>query len=263
VPGLIYWGSRMERAPVGNRLLDTLPPSDFELLKPHLRLVALKRDAILLHSGSLAEQIFFPTSGLIASIMEMPNGEAAATAVFGNEGASGMLASLGPVPSPTTAVVRVAGYAWQIRPAPFNAALRRSSTIGKMVQTFTRALVAQLQQIAACNALHPVEQRMALWLLRLHDETEDDVLRVTQDAMAELLGVRRPTVTQVAAKLKDTGAIRSARRGVVEVDRGRLEATTCHCYQAISFRLSRILPREEAPRRPHRRDGAEHDGSHT
>src|SRR5262249_32605092 len=155
------------------------------------------------------------------------NGEAAATALIGNEGASGMLVSLGPVPSPTTAIVRVAGNAWQIPPAAFNAALRRSSAIGKMVETFTRALVAQLQQIAACNALHPLEERVALWLLRLHDQVEDDVLLVTQDAMAELLGVHRPTVTLVAAKLKDAGAIRSARRGVVEVDRRRLEATTC------------------------------------
>jgi CRP-like cAMP-binding protein len=116
-----------------------------------------------------------------------------------------------------------------------------------MVQTFTRALVAQLQHIAACNALHPVEQRMALWLLRLHDQAEDDVLLVTQEAMAELLGVHRPTVTLVAAKLKDAGAIRSTRRGVVEVDRRRLEATTCQCYEAISSRLDRIVPPRKVP----------------
>jgi len=247
--GDILGFSEMDHAPVGNRLLDALPRSDFELLRPHLRLVALDRDAILLHSGSLAEQIYFPTSGLIASIMEMPNGETAATGVIGNEGASGMLVSLGPVPvpAPTTAIVRVAGYAWQISPAPFKAAFRRSSAIGKMVQTFTLALVAQVQQIAACNARHPVEQRMALWLLRLHDRTEDDAVPVTQEAMAELLGVHRPTVTLVAAKLKDAGAIRSARRGVVEVDRRRLEATTCQCYQAISTRLDRIVPPRKVP----------------
>lgn len=237
----------MDHVPIGNRLLDALPRSDFELLRPHLRQVGLERDTILLHSGSLAEQIFFPTSGLIASIMEMPNGQAAATAVFGNEGASGMLVSLGPVPSPTTAVVRLAGNAWQISPVPFNAALRRSSSLGNMVQTFTRSLVAQLQHIAACNALHPVEQRMALWLLRLRDQTGDDTLLLTQEAMAELLGVRRPTVTLVAAKLKDAGAIRSTRRGVVEVDRRRLEATTCQCYEAISSRLDRIVPPSKPP----------------
>jgi CRP-like cAMP-binding protein len=237
----------MDHAPIGNRLLDALPRSDLELIRPHLKLVALERDEILLHSGDLAEQIYFPMSGLIASIVEMPNGEAAATALFGNEGASGLLVSLGPVPSPTTAIVRVAGNAWQIPPAPFNAALRRSSAIAKMVQTFTRALVAQLQQIAACNALHPVEQRMALWLLRLHDQVADDVLLVTQDAMAELLGVHRPTVTLVAAKLKDAGAIKSARRGVVEVDRRRLEAATCQCYRAISSRVDRIVPVPKVP----------------
>jgi CRP-like cAMP-binding protein len=240
-------------APTGNRLLDALPPSDFGLLASHLRKVALERDAILLHSGSLADQIHFPASGLIASIMEMPNGEAVATAVIGNEGSSGMLVSLGPVPSPTTNVVLVAGNGWQISRVPFSAALRRSIAIGEMVQTFTRALLAQLQHIAACNALHPVEQRMALWLLRLHDQVEDDVLLVTQEAMAELLGVRRPTVTQIATKLKEAGAIRSARRGVVEVDRGRLEATTCQCYEAISSRLDRIVPPSRAGPVHHKR----------
>src|SRR3954466_15450498 len=117
--------SEMDRTPTGNRLLDALPLSDFDLLRPHLRAVALERDAIILHSGSLADQIYFPVSGLIASIIETPNGGAVATAVFGNEGASGMLASLGPVPSPTTAVVRLAGTAWQISPTPFSAALRQ------------------------------------------------------------------------------------------------------------------------------------------
>jgi CRP-like cAMP-binding protein len=110
-----------------------------------------------------------------------------------------------------------------------------------MAQMFTRALLAQLQHVAACNALHSVEQRMALWLLRLHDHVEDDELLVTQEAMAELLGVRRPTVTQVAAKLKETGAIQSSRRGYIEIDRGRLEASTCPCYQAMSSRIDLIV----------------------
>jgi CRP-like cAMP-binding protein len=231
----------MTHAPIGNRLLDALPRFDFELLAPHLRKVPLERDKVLLHSADQAEQIHFPTSGLIASIMEMEDGEAVATAVTGNEGVSGMLVSLAPIPSPVTAVVRVAGHAWQISPARFNAALRRSSAIGTMVQMFTRTLLAQLQHVAACNARHSVEQRMASWLLRLHDHVEDDELLVTQDAMAELLGVRRPTVTQVAAKLKEAGAIRSSRRAFIEIDRGRLEASTCPCYQAMSSRIDRIV----------------------
>jgi CRP-like cAMP-binding protein len=231
----------MTSASVGNRLLDALPRRDYELLAPYLRKVALERDEVLFHSAGLAEQIFFPTSGLIASIMEMPDGETVAVAVAGNEGVSGLLVSLGPFPSPVTAVVRIEGFAWQISPARFNAALRRSSAIGTMVQMFTRALLAQLQHIAACNALHSVEQRMACWLLRLHDHVENDEVLVTQEVMAELLGVRRPTVTQVAAKLKEAGAIRSSRRGYVEIDRARLEASTCPCYRALSSRIEAIV----------------------
>jgi CRP-like cAMP-binding protein len=231
----------MTHAPIGNRLLDALPRFDFEMLAPHLRKAALERDRVLLHSAGLAEQIHFPTSGLIASIMDMPDGETVAIAVTGNEGVSGLLVSLGPFPSPITAVVRLAGHAWQISPARFNAALRRSHAIGTMVQMFAGAFLAQLQQGAACNARHSVEQRMAFWLLRLHDHVESDELLVTQEVMAELLGVRRPTVTHVAAKLKETGAIRSSHRGYVEIDRGQLEASTCTCYQAMSSRIDGIM----------------------
>ena len=114
---------------IGNRLLAALPPADFDLLAPHLKKVSLERDAVLVRSGDPTEQIYFPRSGTIAFIMEMPNGQTVATAVVGNEGAVGMLTSLGPSPSPTTAVVRVTGTAWQISPAQFRAELRHSGAI--------------------------------------------------------------------------------------------------------------------------------------
>ena len=144
----------MERSTrIGNRLLAALPPADFDLLAPHLREVSLERDAVLVRSGDPTEQIYFPRSGTIAFIMEMPNGQTVATAVVGNEGAVGMLTSLGPSPSPTTAVVRVTGTAWQISPAQFRAELRHSGAIRRAVQIHSRALLAQFQHVAACNAL--------------------------------------------------------------------------------------------------------------
>ena len=137
--------------------------------------------------------------------MDMPNGQTVATAVVGNEGAVGVLTTLGPARSPMTAVVRVAGTALQISPARFHAALGRSSALKGAVQTLTRALMAQFQHVAACNALHSVEARLARWLLHVHDRVDGDVLPLTQETLAEFLGVRRTTVTHVVSKLRGIG----------------------------------------------------------
>ena len=237
-----------QRTKVGNLLLAALPPTDLEFLVPHFRMVQLERDAVLVRSGDPIERIFFPLSGLVAFIMDMPNGQTVATSVVGNEGAVGVLSTLGPGHSPLTAVVRVAGLALQISPTRFQAMLGRSSALNGAVQTHTRALMAQFQHVAACNALHSVEARLARWLLHVHDRAEGDVLPLTQDTLAEFLGVRRTTVTQVISKLREQSAIRSNRRSSIEIDRPRLEAAACECYQLMRRRIDRIvLPEEEKP----------------
>ena len=234
-----------QRIRVGNRLLAALRPADFDLLAPHLRKVSLEQDAVLVRSGDPIEQIYFPCSGTVAFIMEMPNGQTVATAIVGNEGAVAILTALGPCLSPMTAVVRVAGTALQISPARFHAALNRSSAVRDAVQTHTKALLAQFQHVAACNALHPVKGRMARWLLHIHDRVDSDFLPLTQDALSELLGVRRTTVTHVVRKLRGSRAIRSNRRGLIEVDRARLEAAACECYEVMRRRIDRIVAPEE------------------
>ena len=153
-----------QRARVGNRLLAALPPADLDLLVRHFRMVELERDAVLVRSGDPIERIYFPLSGLIAFIMEMPNGQTVATAVVGNEAAVSLLTTLASSRSPMTAVVRVAGLALQVSPTRFHAALSRSRALNGAVQTHNRALMAQFQHVAACNALHSVEARLARWL---------------------------------------------------------------------------------------------------
>jgi CRP-like cAMP-binding protein len=233
------------RTRVGNRLLAALPPADLDLLAPYFRKVSLERDTVLVRSGDAIKQIYFPLGGLIAFIMDMPNGQTVATAVVGNEGAAGILTALGPVQSPMTAVVRVAGTALQISPARFHAALGRSCPLMGAVQTHSRALLVQFQHVAACNALHSVEARLASWLLQVHDRVAGDVLPLTQETLSELLGVRRTTVTQVARKLRASGAIRSNRRSSIEIHRPRLEAAACECYQLMRRRIDRIILTEE------------------
>ncbi|UWU80204.1 Crp/Fnr family transcriptional regulator [Bradyrhizobium huanghuaihaiense] len=233
---------------VGNRLLAALPPADFALLAPHLRKVELQHDAVLVRSGDKIEHLSFPCSGAVALIMELPNGQTAATAVIGNDGAVGLLTALGPTRSPMTAVVRVAGTALQISPARFHNALERSPAIASSVQLLTRTLLTQFQHVAACNALHSVEARLARWLLHIHDRTDGgDILPLTQETLSELLGVRRTTVTHVVSALRSSRAIKSNRRGQLEIDRHRLEIIACECYKVMSRRIDRIVS-QDAPR---------------
>jgi CRP-like cAMP-binding protein len=199
-------------------------------------------------SGDRIEQIYFPRSGTIAFMLDMPNGQTVGTAVIGNEGAVGVLTSLGPSRSPITAVVRVAGTSLQISPARFFAAFRHSSALRHVVQVHTRALLAQFQHVAACNALHSVEARMARWLLHIHDRVDGDFLPLTQEVLSELLGVRRTTVTQVVCKLRTSRAIRSNRRGLIEIDRPRLEAAACECYEVMRCRIDHLVAQAMKPR---------------
>jgi CRP-like cAMP-binding protein len=230
------------RTNIGNRLLAALPSADFDLLVPHLRKVSLERDLVLVRSGDPVEQIYFPCTALIAFVMDMPNGQAVATTMVGNEGAAGILSTLRQARSPMTAVVRVAGTTWQISPVRFQAALVRSHALADAVQLHMRSLLVQFQHVAACNALHSVESRLARWLLQIHDQIGQDALPLTQETLSELLGVRRTTVTHAVHKLRASGAIRSNRRSSIEVDRPRLEAAACECYEIMRGRIDRIVP---------------------
>ncbi|MCK1424069.1 Crp/Fnr family transcriptional regulator [Bradyrhizobium sp. 182] len=227
---------------VGNRLLAALPPADFALLAPHLRKVEIERDSVLARSGDRVEHLLFPLSGAIAAIMALPNGQTVATAIIGHEGAVGLTSALGASNSPATAVVRIPGFALQISAVQFLAAQHRSPPITSMVQVFTRSLLTQLQHEAACNALHSVEARLARWLLHIHDRANGgDLLPLTQETLSELLGVRRTTVTHVVSTMRASRALKSNRRGQLEIDRPRLEAVACECYKVMSRKIDRIV----------------------
>ncbi|MGY3610016.1 MULTISPECIES: Crp/Fnr family transcriptional regulator [unclassified Bradyrhizobium] len=234
---------------VGNRLLAALPPADFNLLAPYLRNVSLERDEVLIRSTERIEQIYFPCSATISFMLDMPNGQTVATAVIGNEAAAGLMSALGPTRSEATAIVLVAGTSLQISPARFHAAFSHSGAIRDLVWAHTGVLMTQFQYVGACNALHSVDARLARWLLHIHDRIHGDILPVTQEELSTLLGVRRTTVTQVVHKLRVSRAIRSNRRGLIEIDRPRLEAAACDCYKAMCRRIDCIVSPPE--RRPH------------
>jgi CRP-like cAMP-binding protein len=236
-------GSPAVRRPggIGNRLLAALPPADFDLLAPELEKVALDQDMVLSRAGDQIEQVLFPDRGAISLMINMANGQTVATAAIGREGAVGLLSVLGPSPSAITAVVRAAGTASRIPASRFHAAFNRSPAIRHAVQIHIRAMLMQFQLGVACNALHPVKARMARWLLHFRDHVDHDVLPLTQEALSQILGVRRTTVTLLMRNLRASGAIRSDRRGQIEVDRSRLAAEACECHGAMHLEVEQIF----------------------
>ncbi|MEY9903777.1 CRP-like cAMP-binding protein [Bradyrhizobium sp. USDA 326] len=226
---------------ISNRLLAALPAADFDLLALELVTVALDHDAVLARAGDEIEHVFFPHSGAISLMFEMANGDTVASAAVGREGALGLLSVLGPSPSAATAVVRAAGTASRIPASRFHAAFNRSPAIRRAVQLHTRAMLMQFQLGAVCNALHPVEARMARWLLHFRDHIDHDVLPLTHEALSQMLGVRRTTVTLLMRNLRAAGGIRSDRRGQIEIDRSRLAAMACECHNTMRLEVEEIF----------------------
>jgi CRP-like cAMP-binding protein len=226
---------------IGNRLLAALPSSDLDLLGPVSEMIALDPDAVLSRAGEPIEHVFFPHSGAISLMIDMADGQTVATAAVGREEAVGILSVLGPSPSAATAVVRAAGVASRIPASRFHAAFNRSPAIRHLVQNHARAMLIQFQFGSACNALHPVEARMARWLLQFRDRIDHDVLPLTQQALSQILGVRRTTVTLLMRKLRASGAIRSDQRGRIEIDRSRLAAAACECHGTMRLEVEQIF----------------------
>jgi CRP-like cAMP-binding protein len=209
-----------------------------------LQRISFGADTVLVHSDDELRDVYFPHSGAVAFMLDMPDGQSVATTLVGREGAVGSLSVLGPSRSPVTVVACVASTASHISAANFHSAYTQSTAIRQIVQVHSRALLLQLQHVAACNALHPVERRMARWLLQLHDLIPDRLLPLTQEALAQLLGVRRTTVTLAIARLRTAGAIKSDRRGLIEIDRARLDSLACECYAMMQARIERMYSQE-------------------
>jgi CRP-like cAMP-binding protein len=218
-----------------------LSAADLDLLKPELENIVLDQDAVLLQAGAPADHLIFPHSGAISLMVEMANGQTVATALIGREGAIGSLSALWPSPSATTAIVRIAGTASRIPASRFHAAFNRSPAIRLAVQGHFKAILVQLQLGTACNALHPVQARMGRWMLHLRDHLDHDVLPLTQEALAHILGVRRPTVTLLMRNLRASGAIKSDRRGQIEIDRPRLAAAACECHDVLRRQVEEVF----------------------
>ncbi|MCR5873067.1 Crp/Fnr family transcriptional regulator [Phenylobacterium sp. J426] len=226
-----------------NSLLEALPPSDYALIAPHLTQVELERGRLLYDPGDVVDVVYFPHDGVISLMTLMENGAAIESATIGPEGALGLMAAVAPRQSLSRVIVQTPLRAARISAERLHEAWERSAKLRDLVDRHTEALFGHAIQSVACNALHSVEARFCRWLLTCHDRISADTVALTQEFLADMLGVQRTTVTAVARQLQEKGLIRY-RRGVVDImDRAGLEAQACECYGVIRKTYNRLLPR--------------------
>ena len=229
-------------ATLKNRLLSALPSEDRAFLAPHLSLVDLEKGRLLYDPGDLIDQVYFPNDCVISLMTLMESGAAIESAAIGREGALGLNAAVAPRQSLSRAIVQAPGSALRIAAAPLHDVWSRSAALRDLVDRHNEAMFGHAIQSVACNALHAVEARFCRWLLSCHDRIDINTINLTQEFLADMLGVQRTTVTAVAGSLQNKGLIRY-RRGVVDIlDRAGLEAMTCECYGAVRRGYERLLP---------------------
>ena len=216
-----------------NLLLAALSPAELALLSPHLKEIELEQGTVLQEQGDRIDHVYFPNDGIVSLLAVMRQGDAIETATVGREGAIGLLAGLGPRRAQTRAVVQVSGSAMRVASARLRKAAESSQAIRDTIGRYGEVLLIQVQQTAACNALHDVEARLSRWLLQARDRLDENTIRLTHEFLSQMLGVRRPTVTVVARMLQDAGLIRYHRGHIEIIDRRGLEARACECYAVI------------------------------
>lgn len=224
-----------------NSLLEALPAQDQALVAPGLVQVDLERGRLLYDPGDPIEHVYFPHDGVISLMTLMENGAAIESSTIGPEGALGLMAAVTPRQSLSRAIVQTPLRAARIGADKLHEVWEKSPALRDLVDRHTEALYGHAIQSVACNALHSVEARFCRWLLTCHDRISSDTVALTQEFLADMLGVQRTTVTAVARSLQEKGMIRY-RRGVVDImDRAGLQALTCECYGVIRNHYKRLL----------------------
>lgn len=226
---------------VRNNLIDMLPAADYALVGCHLVQVELDRGRLLYEPGDPIDHVYFPQDGVISLLTLMANGAAIENSTIGPEGALGLMAAVAPRQSLSRAIAQTPVRAARISAEHLHQAWEKSATIRHLVDRHEEALYGYAIQSVACNALHSVEARFCRWLLTCHDRISTDTIALTQEFLADMLGVQRTTVTAVARALQERGMIRY-RRGLVDIiDRPGLEALTCECYGVVRNHYRRLL----------------------
>jgi CRP-like cAMP-binding protein len=228
--------------PHQNHLLDALPDSDYQRIAPHLELVPMGLGEVIYESGSSMRHVYFPTTSIVSLLYVMENGASAEIAIVGNEGILGISLFMGGETTPSRAVVQSAGHGYRLQAGLIKTEFARFGPTMHLLLRYTQALITQMAQTAVCNRHHSVDQQLCRWLLLSLDRLSSNELVMTQELIANMLGVRREGVTEAAGMLQKAGLIRYQRGRITVVDRPGLEARTCECYQVVRTEFDRLLP---------------------
>jgi CRP-like cAMP-binding protein len=226
---------------VKNRLLAALSQEEYERLRPSLEHVSFELGDVIYESGERLDYVYFPTTAIISLLYLMEDGSSAEMGLAGKEGIVGIALFMGGGTMPNRAVVQSAGEALRMKAKALQAEFALGSKFQQLLLRYTQALITQISQTAVCNRLHSVEQQLSRWLLLSHDRVEADELIMTQELIADMLGVRREGVTVAAGRLQDDGAISYVRGRIQILDRQKLEEIACECYKVVKDEFDRLL----------------------
>jgi len=227
--------------PRHNKLLADLPPAEYERLLPYLELVPLKLGQVLYEAGTGLRCAYFPADCIVSLLYVMENGDSAEIAVVGSEGIVGIALFTGGETTSSRALVQSAGFAYQLDREVVKREFARGGALQHSLMRYMQALITQMGQTAACNRHHSVEQQLCRWLLLSLDRLPSNQLNMTQELIANMLGVRREGVTEAAGRLQDAGLIKYSRGHITILDRARLESRACECYGVVRHEFDRLL----------------------
>jgi CRP-like cAMP-binding protein len=239
-------GKESPPPPRQNGLLAAVPDADYERVLPHLESFPLELGRAIYESGSHQGYVYFPTDSIVSLLYVMEDGASAEIAIVGNEGVVGIALFMGGESTPSRAVVQSAGHGYRLRAGALSAEFRQGGELQHVLLRYTQALITQMAQTAVCNRHHSVEQQLCRWLLLSLDRLRSNELTMTQELIANMLGVRREGVTEAASDLQAAGLIRYSRGKITVLDRPRLEARVCECYAVVKREYARLLPRDKA-----------------
>lgn len=225
-----------------NQLLDVLLKVDYDRLYPNLELVEMPLGKVLCESGDRLNHVYFPTTSIVSLLYAMENGTSAEIALVGNEGMFGVQILLGGDTTPSQAVVQSAGYGYRMKAQILRNEVVNGGPLQRLLLRYTQALITQMSQTAVCNRHHSLQQQLCRWLLLSIDRLSSNDLIMTQELIANMLGVRRESVTDAAGTLQDMGLISYKRGSIKVLDRKGLEAKSCECYQVVKDEMDRLLP---------------------
>lgn len=228
--------------PRQNHLLAALPAEEYARISPHLELVPMPLGHVLYESGSELRNVYFPTTSIVSLLYVMLDGASAEIAVVGNDGLIGVALFMGGETMPNRAVVQSAGHAYRLRGQLLKNEFHRSNCLQNLLLRYTQALLTMMAQTAVCNRHHSLDQQLCRWLLMSLDRLTTDKLIMTQELIANMLGVRREGVTEAAGKLQKAGLIKYSRGHITVLDRAGLEARVCECYTVVKCEFGRLLP---------------------